>query len=287
MERDERRRMNDASSSGLNANYDERSVQSHSTVGALPALASHRPTMATESIQVVLPAHNEGEGIALTLREFHRVVQVEAGIPIRFLVCEDGSTDNTCDVVRDVGRDLPVRLLSFGVRKGYSKAVVDGFRATDAPLVGFIDSDGQCDPKDFKSLVEALDGNDMVIGFRNPRMDSRFRKVISGAFGTVYRALFPVKVKDPSCPYLVVRREALMRILRGNPGILRQGFWWEFNARSQAAGLRIAQRPVSHRARTAGTTQVYKLGKIPGIAIEHLRGLFTLRSEIRQLYRQP
>ncbi len=243
-----------------------------------------RAVMTSEPIELVLPAHNEGAGIGLTLREFHQVVDLEAGLPIKFLVCEDGSTDNTCDVVREVARDIPVRLLSFGERKGYSRAVVDGFRATTAPLVGFIDSDGQCDPKDFKSLVEALDGNDMVIGYRNPRMDSAFRKVISGAFGTVYRRLFPVRLKDPSCPYLVVRREALMRILQGNPGILRQGFWWEFNARSQAAGLRIVQRPVSHRARTAGTTQVYKLSKIPGIAAEHLRGLFALRTELRQLY---
>ena len=240
--------------------------------------------MSAEPIEVVLPAHNEGEGIGLTLREFYKIVSEEAGIPIKFLVCEDGSTDNTCDVVREVAREIPVRLLSFAERKGYSKAVVDGFRATDAKVIGFIDSDGQCDPKDFKSLVDALDGYDMVIGYRNPRMDSAFRKFISGAFGVVYKMLFPVRLKDPSCPYLVIRREALMRVLQGHPGILRQGFWWEFNARAQAAGLRIKQLPVTHRVRTAGTTQVYKLDKIPRIAAEHLRGLFALRNEIRHLY---
>jgi glycosyltransferase involved in cell wall biosynthesis len=259
-----------------------RSADSPSTMGRRRPLATGK-ALTAEPIEVVLPAHNEGGGIGLTLREFYQVVNVEAGLPIRFLVCEDGSTDNTCDVVREVGRDIPVRLLSFAERKGYSKAVVDGFRATVAGLVGFIDSDGQCDPKDFKSLVDAVGDYDIVIGYRNPRMDSRFRKLISGAFGIVYRALFPVRLKDPSCPYLVVRREALMRILRGNPGILRQGFWWEFNARAQAAGLRVRQVPVTHRVRTAGTTQVYTLSKIPAIAAEHLRGLFALRSEIRQL----
>ncbi len=230
-----------------------------------------------ESIEVVLPAHNEGEGIGLTLREFYRVVAVEAGIPVRFLVCEDGSTDNTCEVVRQV-------LMSFPERKGYSRAVVDGFRTTAAPLVGFIDSDGQCDPKDFKALVNAITDCDYVIGYRNPRMDSRFRKLIWAAFGTVYRRLFPVRVKDPSCPYLLVRRAALMKFLEGNPGILRQGFWWEFNARAEAAGIRIQELPVTHRIRTAGTTQVYKLRKIPQIAAEHLQGLLKLRKELRQLH---
>jgi glycosyltransferase involved in cell wall biosynthesis len=247
-------------------------------------LASNGPTAKSEVIEVLLPAHNEGDGIGATLREFYRVVGVEGGIPIKFLVCEDGSTDNTCDVVRKTGEEIPVRLLSFTERKGYSKAVVDGFKATTADLIGFIDSDGQCDPMDFMSLVQHVDDCDYVIGYRNPRMDSSFRKFISAAFGVVYRSLFPVRVKDPSCPYLIIRRAALMQVLDGNPGILRQGFWWEFNARAQAAGIRIRELPVTHRSRIAGTTQVYKLDKIPGIAAEHLRGLFALRRELRRLY---
>jgi dolichol-phosphate mannosyltransferase len=271
-------------SSSVTANRgsaDNDSLVTRSQRPAIPGVSTVEP------VEVVLPAHNEGAAIARTLREFHEVVSQKDGLPIKFLVCEDGSTDDTCDVVRNVGQDLPLRLLSFTERKGYSKAVVDGFRSTDATIVGFIDSDGQCDPSDFKTLLKELGENDMVVGYRNPRMDSAFRKLISSAFGSVYRLLFPVKLKDPSCPYLVVRREALLRILRGNPGILRQGFWWEFNARAQAAGLRIAEVPVTHRTRTAGTTQVYKLNKVPAIAAKHLRGLFALRKEIRQLNRKP
>jgi glycosyltransferase involved in cell wall biosynthesis len=239
-----------------------------------------------DPIQVVLPAHNEGDVIGHTLREFYKVVAVEGGVPVKFLVCEDGSVDNTIDVVRDVAREIPVDLLTFSERKGYSKAVVDGFKATTAQLIGFIDSDGQCDPKDFHSLVEAIDDYDYVVGYRNPRNDSAFRKLISKAFGTVYRGLFPIRIKDPSCPYLLIRRAALMRTLEGNPGILRQGFWWEFNARAQAAGLKIHELPVTHRARTAGSTQVYKINRIPAIAIEHLRGLLVLRRELRQLHQR-
>jgi dolichol-phosphate mannosyltransferase len=238
----------------------------------------------TAIIEVVLPAHNEGEGIGTALREFYQVAGIEGGLSIKFIVCEDGSTDNTCDVVRQVANEIPVRLISSPERKGYSRAVVDGFRATESPLVGFIDSDGQCDPADFKLLVESIDSCDLVIGYRNPRVDSAFRKLISAAFRIVYKMLFPIRLKDPSCPYLLIRREALLRTLEGKPGILRQGFWWEFNARAGAAGLRITQVPVKHRVRTTGATQVYKLNKVPRIAAEHLRGLFVLRDEIRRLH---
>lgn len=103
---------------------------------------------------------------------------------------------------------------------------------------------------------------------------------MSAAFGVPFRLMFRVRRADPSCPYLLIRREALGDVLRGSPGILPQGFWWEFSARVHAAGLRAAEVPVRHRPRAAGTTQVYKPAKIPGIAAEHLLGLLALRRDI-------
>jgi dolichol-phosphate mannosyltransferase len=238
---------------------------------------------ANNRIEVVLPAHNEAESIGQTIVEFYHVVHEVQGFPISFLVCEDGSTDGTCDVITALGTELPVRLLSFPVRKGYSRAVVDGFRATTADLVAFIDSDGQNDPADFAALYEALREHDLVVGYRNPRRDARVRLLMSGAFGLVYRALFPVRLKDPSCPFLLLRREALQTILEGRVGILKQGFWWEFNARAVAAGLSIAQIPIHHRSRTAGSTRVYRPRKLPRLVAEHLHGLFVLRGELAKV----
>ncbi len=239
----------------------------------------------TVTVDVVMPAHNEGQSIGNTIREFHRTVSGSDGIDVRFVVSEDGSTDDTCDVVLALAKELPVHLLTFPERKGYSRAVVDGLKDTTAGIVCFVDGDGQCDPADLRSLVAHLPGHDMVVGYRHPRRDSTLRKLISGAFKLVYERLFPVRLRDPSCPYVVVRREALEKILRGNPGILKQGFWWEFNARAAAAGLAVGEVPVRHRVRAAGTTQVYRLRNIPRIAYEHTLGLFTLRRELRALWR--
>jgi dolichol-phosphate mannosyltransferase len=172
-------------------------------------------------------------------------------------------------------------LISDPVRKGYSRAVIDGLRATEAEWIACIDSDGQCDPADFPRLWAAVAGYDMIIGYRNPRSDTLMRKLMSGAFGFVYRRFFSVRLRDPSCPYILINRLGLNAILAGNVGILKQGFWWEFVARATALGLCIKEMPVRHRVRSSGTTQVYRLGKIPRIAIEHLAGLRKLRRELR------
>ena len=238
------------------------------------------------TIDVVLPVHNEAECIGATLREFYQVVSFESGIPVRFVVCEDGSRDNTVEVLQELSGELPILLLSEKSRKGYSRAVVDGLKASTSEFVGFIDSDGQCDPADFRHVVkEHESGNyDLVFGYRNPRHDHPLRIVMSNLFGYVYRLFFSIPLRDPSCPYLLIRRNALQEILKGNVGILKQGFWWEFVARCVAAGLRIKEIPVRHRERSAGQTQVYLPSKVPRIAFEHLRGLLQLKRELKVLY---
>ncbi|MDP9292257.1 MAG: glycosyltransferase family 2 protein [Verrucomicrobiota bacterium] len=237
-------------------------------------------------IDIVLPVHNEAESIGATLEEFHRVVACENHIPIRFVVCEDGSSDKTVEVLRDLSRTLPIHLLTEKDRKGYSRAVIDGLRAAQSDLVGFIDSDGQCDPADFPHFVQehAQGDYDLVFGYRNPRHDHPVRIIMSRAFGMVYRSLFTIPLRDPSCPFLLIRQDSLQRLFKGNLGLLKQGFWWEFIARCVAAGFKIKEIPVAHRPRAAGQTQVYLPTKVPGIAYEHLKGLYALRSELKVLY---
>jgi len=242
------------------------------------------PAKSPAMIDLVLPAHNEEGSIAATLTEFDEVARGKFGLDIRFVVCEDGSTDRTVAIIQELAAKLPILLLSAPQRKGYSGAVTDGLRATTAPYVAFIDSDGQCDPQDIKQFVEVKDRCDLVMGYRNPRADHWLRRVMSGCFHAGYSLFFTVPFRDPSCPYLLINRAALDRLLEGNLGIFKQGFWWEFTARAAAAGLRSIEVPVTHRVRTAGSTQVYKPATIARIAWEHFWGLFELKRELRSRY---
>ena len=96
-------------------------------------------------IEIVLPVHNEAASIEATLREFYRVATAQ-GLAVRVLACEDGSTDGTQEILLALERDLPLVACCAPDRLGYSRAVLQGLRAATAPVVGFIDSDGQCDP---------------------------------------------------------------------------------------------------------------------------------------------
>jgi glycosyltransferase involved in cell wall biosynthesis len=232
------------------------------------------------AIEVVLPAYNEAASLATTVREFYQVVHDEQGFTLGFVVCEDGSIDDTRQVAIELTKELPVRVLSSAERKGYRLAVADGLRSTTTELVGFIDGDGQCDPGDFARLYRAMGSHDIVIGHRLPRSDGLTRRLMSRAFGAVYRSLVDVPVKDPSCPFLIMRRGVFGPVLTDDFGLLSQGFWWEFMARAAAAGLSMVEVPVHHRARPAGKTQNFSARKVPRIAVDNLYGLLLLHRSL-------
>ena len=107
-------------------------------------------------------------------------------------------------------------------------------------------------------------------------MDRLQRRMMSRAFGAVYKALHRVRLTDPSCPYVVASRQAAQTIASAPPE-LPQGYWWEFHARGKQLGFTTFEVPVSHRVRIEGGTRVYKWLELPRIGVVHLQGLWRLR----------
>jgi dolichol-phosphate mannosyltransferase len=229
-------------------------------------------------LEVLLPVHNEAETIEATIgemyAEFSRLVRV------RFIVCEDGSTDRTREALARLQSAVPAKMILSEARKGYSKAVRDGMRAAEAPYLLCLDSDGQCDPKDFARFWEARGEADVVIGWRIRRADPALRRVLSAIFYRIYQAVYRVPVHDPSCPY-VLARKSVVDALVAELGEMQEGFWWEFTARVHRRGFTIKELPVHHRLRAGGTTRVYTLRKMPAIGYSHLRALFRIWRQTR------
>jgi dolichol-phosphate mannosyltransferase len=236
-------------------------------------------------LSVVTPVYNEAGSIEATLREVYKTLAPLARLEI--VVCEDGSTDGTREILRRLAGELPLKLVLGEERKGYSRAVIDGFRACTAPYVLCLDSDGQGDPRDFERFADCLADADVVMGWRVHRQDTLARRGMSGLFKLIYRLVLGVWLRDPSCSYVVVSRRALDHLLAiPTLGTFSEGFWWEFTGRLERAGFRFVEVPVNHRTRAAGQTRVYKTTRLPGIFLRHVWGLRKIRRESPRLARR-
>jgi glycosyltransferase involved in cell wall biosynthesis len=232
-------------------------------------------------ITLVLPAYNEGESIRATLLEIDEKFQSNNKLFI--FVSEDGSKDNTRSEVLDTAKivkNAHVILAEPADRLGYSKGVLRGIRECRTELIGFMDADGQCDPSELEALIQKVQKGKIVVGYRNPRNDSKARIAYSKAFGFAYRFYGGPKRNDPSSPFVICYLDDIQFIASTTPR-LSFGFWWEFQTRIHKRGIGVIEVPVNHRARAAGETQVYALTKIPKIVCTHLIGLYKLSRELK------
>ncbi len=232
----------------------------------------------SSELEILLPVHNEAESIESTIREIYETVSPQ--VSLRFIICEDGSADDTKNVLTRLAESLPLRLIMSDDRKGYSRAVKDGMEALEADYLLCLDSDGQCDPADFKNFWKVRDRADVSIGRRVNRSDSLLRRVLSRTFYLIYQLFYQVPVHDPSCPFVLARKEVIKK-LAPQMGEMKEGFWWEFTARVCRSGFSMREIPVNHRDRSAGQTQVYRLSRMPGIGYRHFVALFKIWRQSR------
>lgn len=118
-------------------------------------------TEAPEGVTVVVPAFNEAEGIARTLREIRGVME-GTGRAWELLVVDDGSTDGTAELAAAEGAEV-VRLPR---NRGYGAALKAGIARARHDLVVMTDADGTYPASAIPALLAEARDYDMVVGAR-------------------------------------------------------------------------------------------------------------------------
>ena len=123
----------------------------------------------SNSLQILMPAHNEGKNIKNHLTKVNNILKKK--IKFSFLICEDGSSDNTLQILNGIKKKYKIKILTKRYKQGYSKAVISGIKMASAKYLLIMDSDGQCDPRQIFKFWKARKKADLVVGYRVKRKD--------------------------------------------------------------------------------------------------------------------
>jgi glycosyltransferase involved in cell wall biosynthesis len=128
------------------------------------------------TISLVIPALNEADNLVETIPAAIAVLE-EMGIDYEVLVIDDGSTDGTRQVMRQLCSAFPhLRSVSLRRNTGKASALTIGFDLAKYDVFVMMDADGQDEPREIPALTAKLDeGFDLVTGRRATRQD-RFLK---------------------------------------------------------------------------------------------------------------
>jgi glycosyltransferase involved in cell wall biosynthesis len=228
-------------------------------------------------LSVVLPCHDEEDNLPQVLEEWRAACRANAA-SWELVVVDDGSTDATARIATDaLRRWSDVRLVMHGRNLGYGTAVRSGLCAAREPWTLVTDGDGQFDPADLRRLVAETDTHDVVVGYRVRRADGPVRRLNGRAWTALMRALLDLPVRDVDCAFKLLRTELIDKVSFESTGAMVSA---ELLARVLRSGARLAEVPVAHRPRTAGTAS----GAHPAVIGRAFRELLAVR---RSLPRGP
>jgi glycosyltransferase involved in cell wall biosynthesis len=162
--------------------------------------------MTAPRLSIVIPAYNEEEGIAATLRELlARFADAEV------IVVDDGSTDRTADEVRAIEG---VRLLTHEMNRGYGAAIRTGIRNAGGNFIAWYDSDGQHTPESLEAMWQLMQTENIhaVIGARTAAsaIESR-RRLGKWLLSLIVQLVAGRRMPDVNCGLRIFRREVIRR----------------------------------------------------------------------------
>jgi glycosyltransferase involved in cell wall biosynthesis len=205
---------------------------------------------------VVVPAYNEAESLPVVVPSIlERVRAIDPKGQV--LVVDDGSTDATASVVRDViaATDDGVRLESLRHNLGKAAALQRGFAvalAEGATEIAMMDADGQDDPSELPRLLARLDeGADLVTGARLVRRDRFVKRTTSKLYNATTALISGAPGRDFNSGFKLMRAEVAEDVSPMMYGEMHR----YLTVIAHHSGHRVAEVPVEHHPRIAGRSK--------------------------------
>ncbi len=166
-------------------------------------------------ISIILPAFNEEERIGLSLEKVLAFVR-QQGWDVEIIVVNDGSRDNTVDIVKALMPHAPeLRLLENPGNRGKGYSVRNGMLNARGDILMFSDADLSSPIYESIKLIAAIEqGADVAFGSRwllaesQTRRQSLLRQFVGRAYNMLLRLLLGLPYKDTQCGFKACNRKA-------------------------------------------------------------------------------
>ena len=169
-----------------------------------------------ETLYLVMPAYNEAENIKVVVEEWYSLLERFGGEDSRLVIADNGSTDDTHDILLKLQEKYPHLLILEDTLKQHGPKVIalyDYAIKNGADFIFQTDSDGQTVPEEFREFWEMRNQYDAVIGNRIIRGDGGGRKLIEDVACALLRIFFGVKLQDANAPFRLMKADMVKKYL--------------------------------------------------------------------------
>ena len=200
-------------------------------------------------LSVIVPVFNERTTLVEVIRRM-RTVELPDGIDREIIIVDDGSTDGTRDVLRQLG-DSTVRVLHHDGNYGKGAAVRTGLKVASGDYVLIQDADLEYDPEDWPKMIAPVQrGRAAVVygsRFTGERRNMLFLHWVGNrVLSLVTNVLYNTTLSDMETCYKLVDRSLMLELdLRSK----RFDIEPEITAKILKRRIRIYEVPISYMGR--------------------------------------
>lgn len=229
-----------------------------------------------DSLYIIIPAYNESENIRKVINDWYKIVEkYHGGGNSRLVIIDDGSKDNTYDIIQEYAATHPLLVPITKANSGHGSTVLYGYNyglSNGADYIFQTDSDGQTRPEEFEEFWKNRHNYDMIIGWRNTRQDGISRIFVTKVLKYVIRLCFGVWITDANTPFRLLNADTLKKYIGAIPA--------DFNLSNVVLSVIYAKKklnvkylPITFKPRQGGVNSINlrKIAKIGRRAIHDFR----------------
>lgn len=200
-------------------------------------------------LSIIVPAYNEEKRLPNSLPQIIKFVR-DQDYPIEVIVVDDGSTDRTAEIVKELQKEAAFVSLIQVEHGGKGHAVKAGMMQAKGEYLFLCDSDLSMPIEEVtKFLPPALDGYDVAIASREIEGAHRYdepayRHLMGRIFNLIVRLLAVHSIQDTQAGFKCFRRDAAHQLFPLQT-ISGWGFDVEILFIAQRRGMQIVEVPIN------------------------------------------
>lgn len=235
-----------------------------------------------DCLYIVVPAYNESENIKNLVDDWYPVVERHDGKGrSRLVVINDGSKDNTYEILEELAKERPLLHPLTKPNGGHGPTVLYGYRYAlqqGADYIFQTDSDGQTNPDEFEAFWSERKNYDAVFGNRTVRGDGNDRAFVEKTLCRILKHYFGVTIPDSNAPFRLMTaaylREYLPKIPEDYnlPNVMLTTFGIYYHRK-------VRFIPITFKPRQGGTNSI-NVKKITKIGWQALKDFKAIRRKM-------
>ncbi len=219
----------------------------------------------------MIPAYNEEETIPLLYDELNKVLETIPGYEFEILFVNDGSNDNTLNILRNIQqRDTRINYISFSRNFGKETAMAAGFDYVTGDAAVIMDADLQDPPELIGEMIKYWEEgyDDVFAKRRNREGETWLKKFTSAAFYKLLQKMTKIPIQEDTGDFRLLDRRAIesLKKLREKQRYTKGMFSW--------IGFNKKEILFDRKPRAAGKTKWNYL-KLFNLALEGVTSFTT------------